>query len=255
MSETLIVGIIGGACTVVAAVATVIITYQLNRKKEKDSLDLIRKLKEENAILKSNNKILVDAFPKNFEIIRDVDDVLHNKILPILSREGVKGKKILIQNFGLDLHSVMPWMQTKLILSEEFDNVYIDVRSLIINPDSEYIKAYIDGKSNISSNTISSSITIGKDFANHEDLDRFSLEMRQYDLPPVFHGFLINEEHLFLGFTEISTDKIVGGNKPYLYLWRSGNSDSELNTHYFKFYKDWFNYYWQISKVVVNVRK
>src|SRR5690606_26583181 len=127
--------------------------------------------------------------------------------------------------------------------------------SLIIDPESKYLKNFIDGQSNISSQIVSSSIIIGNNLKTHDDLDRFCLEIRQYELPPIFHGFILNDEHLFIGFTEIHNGKIIGGTKPYLYLWRDKNQDSELNAHFFRFYKDWFNYYWELSKEVVNVKK
>jgi hypothetical protein len=102
---------------------------------------------------------------------------------------------------------------------------------------------------------IAASIASGLDFNNHAELDRFSFEMRQYDLPPIFHGLLLNDSHLFLGFTEIHDGKIIGGTKPYLHLWHDDQKDSSLNSHYFRFYKDWFAYYWENSKEVVKVKK
>lgn len=247
--------IIAGISTIITAIVTVLITDYLNKKREKDNAELIKKITSENNSLHQELQQAIQKSPKNFEIIKDVDDVLHRKILPLLRNESTKRKKIVVKNLGLDLHSVMPWMENKIIHSEEFDNIYIEINSLIINPDSHYIKEYIDGHSNIKSGIVTSSIDIGNSLHNHNDIDRFCLKIRQYDLPPIFHGFILNDEHLFLGFTEIHSNKIIGGTKPYLYLWRNENKESELNSHFFKFYTDWFDYYWKISKEVVNVTK
>jgi hypothetical protein len=251
MSEALIAGI----ATIISAIATVIITDFLNKKREKENQELIKKLKAEKENLLMNLGNVESLLPKNFEVIKDVDDVLHRKILPIIRAESQTKKKVTVLNLGLDLHSVMPWMENKIIRSDEFDHTHIEVHSLIIDPESKYLKNFIDGQSNISSQIVSSSIIIGNNLKNHDDLDRFCLEIRQYELPPIFHGFILNDEHLFIGFTEIHNGKIIGGTKPYLYLWRDKNQDSELNAHFFRFYKDWFNYYWELSKEVVNVKK
>lgn len=247
--------LIGGIFTVVGSVLTIIVSHflSLNKDKEKDSF--LKQLQTNNSSLKKKLEELNKTLPKNFEIIKNVDDVLQSKILPLIREESAEHKLIQIENFGLDLHSVMPWMENQIIHSEEFDNIRVEIKSLIINPESEYLKKFIDGKSNISSNIIASSIAIANDLNKHEDLDRFCLEMRQYDLPPIFHGFLLNNEHLFVGFTEILEGKIIGGIKPYLHLWKDVKNTSEFNSHYFKFFKNWFDYYWNISKEVANVKK
>ena len=246
---------VGGIFTVVGSVLTIIVQHFLSLKKDKEKDDNLKQLQLNSSKLKSELEGLNKTLPKNFEIIRNVDEVLQKKILPLIREEMAEHNAIIIENFGLDLHSVMPWIENQIIHSNEFDNSKVEIKSLIINPESEYLKKFIDGKSNISSNIVAASINIANSFNGHEDLDRFSLELRQYDLPPIFHGFLLNNEHLFLGFTEIPEGKIVGGIKPYLHLWKEGKSTSEFNLHYFKFFSNWFNYYWNISKEVANVKK
>src|SRR5690606_34350111 len=112
----------------------------LNKKREKDNAELIKKITSENLSLQEELEQAIQKSPKNFEVIKDVDDVLHRKILPLLRMESAKRKKIIVKNLGLDLHSVMPWMENKIIHSEEFDNIHIEIDSLIINPSSHYIK-------------------------------------------------------------------------------------------------------------------
>lgn len=247
--------LIGGIFTVVGSVLTIIVQHFLSLQKDKEKNENLKQLQLDNSLLKKELEDVSKKLPKNFEIIKNVDDVLQKKILPIIRDESAEHQHIKIENLGLDLHSVMPWIENQIIHSDEFDNIRVDVKSLIINPDSEYIKKFIDGKSNISSKIIASSISIANDFNNHDDLDRFCLELRQYDLPPIFHGFLLNDDHLFIGFTEIPEGKIVGGIKPYLHLWKDAKNTSEFNLHYFKFFKNWFDYYWNISKEVANVKK
>ncbi len=57
---------------------------------------------------------------------------------------------------------------------------------------------------------------------------------------------MINERHLFLGFTEIKAGKLHGSNNPYIYL--DSDSKTDATVHYFRFYKTWFDYYWNHGK-------
>lgn len=250
MSETIIVGIIGGLFSLLS----IFITHRLTLKKDKERANLIKQLEQDNSSLKSDLEELKKTIPKNFEILENVQEVLKEKILPII-REQIKiDDRIIIDNFGLDLQSVIPWIEDH-ITTKELNNVEIKIKSLIINPNSENIKNLLGAPGNIRSSTVLSSIDTANEFNNLENLLNFSLQIRQYNLPPIFHGFLLNKEHLFIGFTELHGGKIEGGKKPYLHLWKDGKTKSDFNLHYFQFFKDWFDYFWSISKEVANVKK
>lgn len=251
MSESVILGIF----TVIGAALGAVLPIIISQREKKKSEAHINLLKKENTEIEKKLEISRKVLPKDLEIIEDVDDVLQNKVLPILREKVMKRQEIRIINFGLDLYSVMPWLKNKIIHPIEFDNVYFEMRSLIINPDSNYLKDLVNGDSNISSEVIASSIKTAQDLGHLHDLTKFSLEIRQYDLPPIYHGFIINNEHLFLGFTELENGKLVGGIKPYIHLKIDSDSPTDFTVHYFTFFTDWFEFYWKQSKQVAYVKK
>lgn len=226
--------------TLLSGVIGAFVSYLFSRKKT-------HKIEEE----LENTK---NTFPKDLEIINDASDVLNDRLFPIIIEQAKKEKHIKIENFGLDLETVIPWINQKILFSKELENVHFEMKTLIINPESPYIKNYINEASNISSSTIFSSIDTAKNLV-HQELYKFKLEMREYDLPPILHGFLLNDEHLFIGFTEIINGKLLGGTKPYLHLSKKAGNISTVTSHYFSFFKHWFNYYWNQSNEVANVKK
>jgi hypothetical protein len=195
-----------------------------------------------------------NCFPKDIEPFEDVGDVLQNHVLPIVKKLKSEGKKIEVKNFGLDLETVMPWLNIR-INSGEFAGINAAFKCLIINPESPCINGLIDKGSNVSSNIVNSSINSAREIENNNELNNFELELKQYDLPPIIHGFLINDIHLFLGFTEIISGKLKGGAKPYLYLNKQEHTSSLIALHYYSCFKSWFDHYWSISKTIVNVKK
>jgi len=251
MTDTVISGIFAISGATIGAILPII----LNKKEKLKKEEQIDKLKKENQIIEKKLEISQKVLPKDIEIIEDVDDVLQNRVLPILRDFAIKKQPISIINFGLDLYSVMPWLKNKILHPAEFDATLIEIKSLIINPDSEFIKNIVNGNSNISSEVIASSIKAAQSIEQLTDLYKFTFELRQYDLPPIYHGFILNDEHLFLGFTELENGKVIGGIKPYIHLKKDKDNYSDFTTHYFTFFKDWFYYYWTISKQVAYVKR
>ena len=153
------------------------------------------------------------------------------------------------------MESVIPWLNNKIIHPVEFDDVHITMNSLIVNPESIHLKDLVDGDSNITTIAVNSSIASAKKIANQSNLTKFSLVIRQYDCFPIIHGFVINKEHLFLGFTNIENGKLIGGTQPYIHLIKSNSNPSHFTNHYFQFFDDWFKHYWSISNEIINVNK
>ena len=212
-------------------------------------------LRKENIQKDNEIRLAKKAIPKDLEIIEDVDDVLQHYVLSIIRQKVSENEDILIENFGLDLESVIPWLNNKIIHPVEFDDVHITMNSLIVNPESIHLKDLVDGDSNITTIAVNSSIASAKKIANQSNLTKFSLVIRQYDCFPIIHGFVINKEHLFLGFTNIENGKLIGGTQPYIHLTKSDNNPSHLTNHYFQFFDDWFKHYWSISNEIINVNK
>jgi hypothetical protein len=217
-----------------------------------DIKNAIKKLGPKNVVAQTEED--KNCFPKDLKIIEDVGSVLQTHVLPIIRNVVSEGGSIAFENFGLDMESVMTWLREK-INKGEFSGVAASFKCLIINPESPYLKELIDNRSNISSDSIKFSIASAKKFADNPDLNKFEFEMRQYDLPPIAHGFIINDTHVFLGFTEIKDGKLIGGIKPYIYLNKQQYESSQIALHYFTFFKSWFNCYWNNSNTVVNVKK
>lgn len=245
-----IFGIIGIIATLFSGAIGSIVLYLL-KKREKQILQLTK----DKAAMGNELQKAKEAFPNDLEIINDVNDVLNEKLLPIIIKSSANTKKVKIQNFGLDLETVMPWIKHRIVKLNEHQKVCFEIKSLIINPESNHVKDLLNGRSDISAATINSSIEAAKSLDHYNDLYKFSFEIKQYDLPPIFHGFLVNDEHLFLGFTEIDNGKLLGGTKPYLHLCKKTKNNSEITLHYFNSYSHWFYYYWGISKTVANVTK
>lgn len=195
------------------------------------------------------------AMPDNLEVIENVSDVLQNSVLMIIRRLVKKKKDIIIENFGLDLETVIPWINTNIVHAEEFADISFNIRSLIINPESKMLKHLINGESNITATAVTASISGAENFNRLTKLHKFKFVIKQYDQFPMFHGFIINHEDLFIGFTHIDKGKLIGGAEPYLHVSKGESNPARLTKHYFRFFTDWFNYYWEISKEVVNVNK
>jgi len=236
--------------TIILAIVTLLagfIPFVLERRKT-------QRLKKDNAAIEEQLEKTKKSFPKDLEIIDDASDVLNQRLMPLIIKCADETNYIKIENFGLDLETVMPLINMKIVPSMKLKSVRFEMKALIINPKSTYLKYLINGRSNISSATINSSIEAANNLIHH-NMHNLNFEMRQYDLPPIIHGFLLNDEHLFLGFTEIESNKLLGGTKPYLHLCKTREGKSDVTSHYFSFFKQWFNYYWSISKEVVNVGK
>lgn len=223
---------------VLGVVGTVIQTFHA-RKQTK----LAQEQSEKVDIAKSQNTELKKLFSEQDELLSNVSAVLI-KLEEILIEESRLGI-VKIQNFGLDLETVVPWFVNKIGTNNKLSNVELIYKGLIINTDSEFIQSMIDGKSDVTQSTVKNRLEEIRKLDNFQ-VSKVKVEIKSYDLPPVFHGFLVNDKHLFLSFTEIEDEKLRGGSYPYVYM--QFNYNSKLNRHYFNMFKTWFGYIWNRSK-------
>lgn len=196
-------------------------------------------------IAENQTKKIRGIYSEEDELIPNVNAAL-KKMETILIEEARSGR-IEIKNYGLDLGSVATWFKGNISSSSIFSEVHVLYKALLINPESSNIKPLIDGKSDLKTSVVNSRV----DELNTMNLDNIKVELKSYDLPPVIHGFMINDKYLFLSFTEISEDKIVGGFLPYIFI--EYNHSSILNRHHFKMFKSWFDYTWKISPTIFKV--
>ncbi|HZY80951.1 MAG TPA: hypothetical protein VFE50_15620 [Cyclobacteriaceae bacterium] len=195
---------------------------------------------------KSKNENLKRLFGNDDQLLTNVGAVL-KKIEETLIEEASTGR-IEVKNLGLDLETVVPWLGREVgpnIMGSKLKNVQLEYKALIVNPQSPMINRMIDGDSDISTATVTSRLEEIKRMAK-QNLPNTKIEIRSYDLPPVIHGFVINNKHLFISFTEVSNEKLKGGTFPYCYMEFDHTSD--LNRHYFNMYRTWFDYMWDSSK-------
>jgi hypothetical protein len=196
-----------------------------------------------------NNQFIAELV----EIYDDVNDILI-ALKPIINEQSEKKGYINIKDFGLDLETVMPWISHEITRFKKINHIPFNMKTLVINPNSKYLNVLIDGNSDVTSENITASINSARHLNRH-NLCRVGFELRQYDLPVIFHGFMVNDEHLFISFTEIIDNKLFGGSKPFIHLKKVGEPVSNITQHFFNFFNDWFDYYWENAKIIVKIDK
>ena len=189
-----------------------------------------------------DNPGIIQPIEKTFRTVEDI----YNHLLGVIEKvsEDSPGS-IELLNYGLDLETVMPKIRFQFTTNKKISN--LKYRGLIINPDSDRIKPMIGKPGSITKDNVIRSIASYVELKNNDNLKKkdLSLQLKQYDLPPIFHGFLVNQTHLYLGFTEIVDNKISGGEFPYrLYTYKN---DCDLTKHYFKLFQTWFKHTWENS--------
>jgi hypothetical protein len=208
---------------------------------------------ERKRIRREIEKINKQFIAELVDIIDDVNDIL-GQLKPVINEQSLKKGYIKIKDFGLDLETVMPWLSHEITRFEKINHVPFEMKTLVIDPNSKYLNPLIDGKSDVTSESISTSIVAAKRL-NRYNLCQVNFELRQYELPVIFHGFMINDEHLFISFTEIIDDKLYGGSKPFIHLKKVGEPVSGITQHFFNFFNNWFDYYWDNAKPLVEINK
>src|SRR5690606_38362618 len=96
--------------TLLSGAIGTITSVLLGRKKVQEKEEQIQDLIHENNSIEIELEETKKSFPKDLKIIDDVSDVLKDHLLPIIIEQAIKKKYIKIDNFGLDLETVMPWI-------------------------------------------------------------------------------------------------------------------------------------------------
>lgn len=196
-----------------------------------------------NKQLSTQNKELINLNPW-LDVLENYKSVW-NKMEGIIEEELLNGGRIKIKNVGLDLEFIVPdmgrYLENVIVKNR---NVSFSYKGLIINPDSPSIAGLVNGESNIQSDYVAASYRRLKVFKEQfKNSQAIEFDVRPYDTPLVFHGLLLCEKHLFLGFTEIQNGKMRGSDKPYIYL--KYDPSITATEHYFTFYKTWFDHFWK----------
>ena len=206
----------------------------------------IKRLKAENEQLSQDKQELVDGRILSDGLI-ECDDVIGN-VEDVKARlfgvmKDTDSKTIRVDNFGLDLETVQAMFRYNLKeLANEKEVLY---RGLIICPDSEAIKLVCKSTGNLCQQTAKDAINFVESQIKSQSVN-FDIDLVCYETPPVIHGFLINDEHLFIGFTRFEGGALCGGDSPYLYINRSNTS--KFKESLIKTYKTWFEYLHRTGK-------
>jgi len=210
----------------------------------------IRYYKKQLQVSENERTKLEDLFIKDNQLLSGMDVL--DKISQIILSESKSNAPISLLNMGLDLETVMPWLRYKLITNEICHRSHVNYKGLIVNPQSNCINNFIDGSSNVRSSFVKSSLE-SAEALKITKIKNYSVEIRSYSCLPIMYGFLLNDIHLFLSFTEIVDGKIMGGGAPYLYL--QYDKASILNIHYFNVYKSWFKKLWSTANIQICIKK
>ncbi|MFK0246251.1 hypothetical protein ACIQUM_16235 [Amycolatopsis azurea] len=182
-----------------------------------------------------------------FTVLDSVQEVLDH-IQQVIATDVSPAERTEVRNLGLDLEVVQTFLLYRLIFQKNLQN--LDYRGMLIDGEAERIRPIVDGGSSIHTGTAAAVVEkVGNQIAenaNFLERNNISIEIRSYDLPPVLHGFLVDNRHLYIGFTEFSHGKLHGGEFSYLYLDRK--KTDPMTAHLFRVYRSWFDYHWQQGK-------
>jgi hypothetical protein len=196
----------------------------------------------------ANDVYSVPTLPTG-EILAGVQEVMdHLRGLILTDLDSAEHTEML--NLGLDLEVVQTFLTYRVILQKDYRN--LDYKGMLLDTEADLIRPVINGGSSIHATTaravvakFSHQIAENEQLLDHRDI---SIEIRSYGLPPTIHGFLVDDSHLYLGFTEFHGGKLQGGQFAYLYLSRS--KSDEMTAHLFRVFRSWFMYHWSRGAVL-----
>ncbi|WP_207060911.1 hypothetical protein [Motiliproteus sp. SC1-56] len=211
---------------VVLSIAVFFITQQ------RKIISLSRQLENmESQEVTKNGNLLFDAVLPNV-------DAAKAKIIEIFESSKESHKPLRIDNFGLDLETIGSMF--RYTFKEEITKRETIYRGLVIDYSDPLIESVCKGRSNLCCDTARKAVEAVRSAIDSGETT-IDIELHSYNTPPVIHGFLIDDEHLLLGFTHFSGGGLVGGATPYIYIKKDSNS--ELNKALFLTYKSWFDYW------------
>lgn len=177
-------------------------------------------------------------------VLAGVHEVLEH-LQRLIATDVAPSERTEVLNLGLDLEVVQTFLLYRLIFQKNLQN--LEYHGMLINGQSEHIRPIVDGGSSIHTGTAAAVVEkIGNQIAENAGFlqrSNISIEIRSYDLPPVLHGFLVDNRHLYLGFTEFAQGKLHGGEFGYLYL--DSKHTDPMTAHLFRVYRSWFEHLWK----------
>lgn len=218
-----IIGLIATAIAVISAMSLYVI-------KQHKRIDQLEKRIDDNGInlIKNKQGECVD------EIFENVNEVKQKIISIIKDLDGYE--EISILNLGLDLETIVGMLKYDFNIKND-----MTYKCLVVNPKSSLIIencteniSHVYAKTNIEK--------LKRWFEQHSKNKNIKLKIVSYSSLPTIHGFLVNNTHLFVGFTVFEKNGLAGGNYSYLYINRSKKNKEKFRDDIFKTYTTWFNY-------------
>jgi hypothetical protein len=164
----------------------------------------------------------------------------------LISRAQALGQPVHIRNIALDMESTWPLVREMLLSSPVTEN--ITWQSLMIDSTESGIRK-------VSSDSVSISLArkIERDIQKYcykqvTELRkrRIRFEVRAYDDLPTLHGFLFNQQTLFLSCCGIQGGRLKGSPNPYYRLDDARQSAADhAGNHFLTAFHQWFDHRWK----------
>lgn len=158
-----------------------------------------------------------------------------------------------IENIALDMEVTWRWIKDHVL--DNPDRQDLSLYILFLDYQSEQF-AKFESDSVSMKTAYQREIEIVQYFRSdlsHLHNRNISVSIRAYKELPVVHGFLFNDEHLFISVCGITDGKLVGSPNPYLvYEKPSARARDLMSDHFHKVYRGWFDELWSHSRKICN---
>ncbi|MCI5162146.1 MAG: hypothetical protein D3917_09025 [Candidatus Electrothrix sp. AX5] len=195
----------------------------------------------------SNDNENIDNIIKPEEISFPNITTVISHVSNTISKEHKEHSSLKIQNFGLDLALTLPWAMNNFLSDQGVENIIYN--ALVIDGSSDIINEYVGAGGHINPD-IKATLSKLNGFVDRDcnklNARNVKIEIRAYHLPPVIHGFLVNDDNLYFSLTDIHNNRVDIVALPYLYLQKN----SERNNRLFRVYQSWFDYTWKKSRMI-----
>ena len=186
----------------------------------------------------------------------DVHSLL-GRMKSVVGKKRARSKIVRICNLALDMESTWTYIRDKYLDDRTITD--IEWRSLMIDPTSAAIKAL--QSHTVSTATATEKIQRMQEFfpKEHANLEgrRIHVKVRAYDSVPIMHGFLVDDDVLFLSFCgirqvpatdnpAISVNELIGSPNAY---WQFEKQSADSASGYFiSAFASWFEFLWKTGR-------
>jgi len=179
-----------------------------------------------------DEKINIEDDIKIYDNIQSSYEEMNNLINTSLKT----GKETRIIVLGLALHHMWQYLKNFITLPT---TERMKIELFLVDSASPVIQSLNNGWNDLSNDyikIINNFLDIEKEYLNMRNIE---ISIHKYCHLPMFHGILINDEHLFLSYTSWSKKDILeGASNNYVHY----TSDSSVGKYYIKTFLNWTNH-------------